>query len=161
MTDFTFRALPRRNQGRWWCRISSYRTPYINEGCRGFEALTWRKKKSPTMWLVELLLRKVRDSNPRYPKGVYRISSPARSITLPTFRLNENQASLLAIGRVWGRSNEIWTFWLSKNLSKATAKVITIFEIAKYSHSFFFLFGYVKENVYLCSHFKNMYAYNY
>ena len=29
--------------------------------------------------------RKVRDSNPRYPKGVYRISSPARSITLPTF----------------------------------------------------------------------------
>ena len=30
-------------------------------------------------------LRKVRDSNPRYPKGVYRISSPARSITLPTF----------------------------------------------------------------------------
>ena len=34
---------------------------------------------------VRLLLRKVRDSNPRYPKGVYRISSPARSITLPTF----------------------------------------------------------------------------
>ena len=29
-------------------------------------------------------LRRVRDSNPRYPKGVYRISSPARSITLPT-----------------------------------------------------------------------------
>ena len=35
--------------------------------------------------------RKVRDSNPRYPKGVYRISSPARSITLPTFLLSENQ----------------------------------------------------------------------
>ena len=39
-------------------------------------------------WLVAVCLprlRKVRDSNPRYPKGVYRISSPARSITLPTF----------------------------------------------------------------------------
>ena len=32
-----------------------------------------------------MIKRKVRDSNPRYPKRVYRISSPARSITLPTF----------------------------------------------------------------------------
>jgi hypothetical protein len=39
------------------------------------------------------------------------------------------------------------------NFPKACAKVITFFEIAKYSHSFFFLFGYVKENVYLCSQF--------
>ncbi len=29
--------------------------------------------------------RKVRDSNPRYPQWVYRISSPAHSVTLPTF----------------------------------------------------------------------------
>lgn len=38
-------------------------------------------------WLVIAvdLWRKVRDSNPRYPKRVYRISSPARSFTLPTF----------------------------------------------------------------------------
>ena len=36
---------------------------------------------------VRLLWRKVRDSNPRYPKRVYRISSPARSFTLPTFLL--------------------------------------------------------------------------
>ncbi len=41
------------------------------------------------MLLIELHLRKVRDSNPRYPKGVYRISSPARSITLPTFLISE------------------------------------------------------------------------
>ena len=32
-------------------------------------------------------LRKMRDSNPRYPKGVYRISSPAHSITLPIFQM--------------------------------------------------------------------------
>ncbi len=36
-------------------------------------------------------VRKVRDSNPRYPKGVYRISSPARSITLPTFLISGSQ----------------------------------------------------------------------
>ncbi len=29
----------------------------------------------------------MRDSNPRYPKGVYRISSPAHSVTLPIFPL--------------------------------------------------------------------------
>ena len=53
-------------------------------GIGGLKPSLERKKKSPTMLLIELLLRKVRDSNPRYPKGVYRISSPARSITLPT-----------------------------------------------------------------------------
>ncbi len=41
-------------------------------------------KKAFTV-LVEAFWRKVRDSNPRYPKGVYRISSPAHSVTLPTF----------------------------------------------------------------------------
>jgi hypothetical protein len=40
--------------------------------------------------------------------------------------------------------------------SIAAAKVITFFEIAKYSHSFFFLFGYVKENVYLCTPIYNV-----
>ena len=30
-------------------------------------------------------LRKMRDSNPRYPERVYRISSPAHSVTLPIF----------------------------------------------------------------------------
>ena len=47
-----------------------------------------KEKKKRDRWLVPVYLsslRKVRDSNPRYPKRVYRISSPARSITLPTF----------------------------------------------------------------------------
>ena len=35
--------------------------------------------------IVEQKFDNVRDSNPRYPKRVYRISSPARSFTLPTF----------------------------------------------------------------------------
>ena len=47
------------------------------------------------MLLVKLLLRKVRDSNPRYPKGVYRISSPARSFTLPTFLFKRAPSSEL------------------------------------------------------------------
>ena len=50
-----------------------------------------------------LFLRKVRDSNPRYPKGVYRISSPARSITLPTF------LSFFAVAKVIIK-NEITNF---------------------------------------------------
>ena|GEM_PF-6056212 len=41
------------------------------------------KKNAPSQ--VRFPSRKVRDSNPRYPQGVYRISSPAHSITLPTF----------------------------------------------------------------------------
>ena len=49
-----------------------------------------RKKRVQRANSLNLFLRKVRDSNPRYPKGVYRISSPARSITLPTFRLTIN-----------------------------------------------------------------------
>ena len=36
---------------------------------------------------IPFALRKVRDSNPRYPQWVYRISSPAHSVTLPTFLL--------------------------------------------------------------------------
>ena len=43
------------------------------------------QKREAVTRLPLVYLRKVRDSNPRYPKGVYRISSPARSITLPTF----------------------------------------------------------------------------
>ena len=54
------------------------------------------KKEQP---LRDALLRKVRDSNPRYPKGVYRISSPARSITLPTFLIVRGvSTSFLEIG---------------------------------------------------------------
>ena len=42
-------------------------------------------------------LRRVRDSNPRYPKGVYRISSPARSITLPTLLFRFADAKVVII----------------------------------------------------------------
>ena len=42
--------------------------------------------RSPSLLIASW--RKVRDSNPRYPERVYRISSPARSITLPTFLRN-------------------------------------------------------------------------
>ncbi len=38
--------------------------------------------------IANALLRKMRDSNPRYPKRVYRISSPAHSVTLPIFLNN-------------------------------------------------------------------------
>ena len=36
-------------------------------GIGGLKPSLERKKKSPTMLLIELLLRRVRDSNPRYP----------------------------------------------------------------------------------------------
>ena len=56
--------------------------------------LLWKNGKRPKkakgadcIQSTPFVLRKVRDSNPRYPKGVYRISSPAHSVTLPTFLL--------------------------------------------------------------------------
>ena len=47
--------------------------------------LAYNEKGKPFWVSLSMLWRKVRDSNPRYPKGVYRISSPAHSVTLPTF----------------------------------------------------------------------------
>ena len=45
------------------------------------------KKEKHVMSFSFYAWRKMRDSNPRYPKGVYRISSPAHSVTLPIFQL--------------------------------------------------------------------------
>ena len=47
----------------------------------------YNKKEKPVMSFSFYAWRKMRDSNPRYPKGVYRISSPAHSVTLPIFQL--------------------------------------------------------------------------
>src|SRR5690606_16103675 len=44
------------------------------------------QEKSPRWRALEFFWRKGRDSNPRYGKPVYRISSPAHSTTLPPFR---------------------------------------------------------------------------
>ena len=86
-------------------------------------------------------LRKVRDSNPRYPKGVYRISSPARSITLPTFRLSENKRERALI-----LSSERKVNWkLNFPFRFAAAKVVTFSEISKRYLGFF------EKNDYLCT----------
>ena len=53
--------------------------------CKIRQVLHRYKNRESQFMTLSCSLRKVRDSNPRYPKGVYRISSPARSITLPTF----------------------------------------------------------------------------
>ena len=90
---------------------------------------------------VTFLLRKVRDSNPRYPKGVYRISSPARSITLPTFRLSENKRERALI-----LSSERKVNWkLNFPFRFAAAKVVTFSEISKRYLGFF------EKNDYLCT----------
>ena len=66
-------------------RIFIKKTCLINE-FMNFIKLHIKKKQEISHWdFPDFFKRKVRDSNPRYPKGVYRISSPARSITLPTF----------------------------------------------------------------------------
>ena len=72
--------------------------------------------------------RKVRDSNPRYPKGVYRISSPARSITLPTF---------LTKG---------WTFSFTR---KRVQRYDNYLNWPNYRMRILKIFGYIAENLYL------------
>ena len=53
-----------------------------------------KNKESVVMHSPYMIKRKVRDSNPRYPKRVYRISSPAQSITLPTFQICECKGTI-------------------------------------------------------------------
>ena len=62
-----------------------------SEGKRALKST--KKGRKPTSGFLPCQ-RKVRDSNPRYPKGVYRISSPARSITLPTFQLKKRKRKI-------------------------------------------------------------------
>ena len=82
-------------------RIKWVGTTLTNEISRasiGNGPLAKTTKKQPLRLLF--LWRKVRDSNPRYPKRVYRISSPARSITLPTFLRCLTLFSLFAAAKV-------------------------------------------------------------
>lgn len=51
------------------------------------------------------LWRKVRDSNPRYPKGVYRISSPAHSVTLPTFLIGCKVINYFCICKIYSKES--------------------------------------------------------
>ena len=82
------------------CHVSHV-TSYLNAAKNKIEKIqgnnlpktdNYNEKRRNTFTTAFLLVwRKVRDSNPRYPKRVYRISSPARSFTLPTFLVRYGQ----------------------------------------------------------------------
>ena len=99
---------------RWWFRGVKYhrndrKTP--SERVKGTSGTTrrWQQKREPCGSLLHVLAES-EGFKPPIPIRVYRISSPARSITLPTLRISESHASLLANGRTWGESIENWTF---------------------------------------------------